>query len=226
MLHSLITPMKFAIVRDAIASLIADERDNQVQLAETAGKTDQEITNDIDFGVYSALWRPLSVADLPAVAVYADSMSFPTGRQYGSENYNEATYNIDCYAVGQNGVDEFGDTVYNAEQNADRRLNYLVAQVYKTLFSERNWFKGAKGIVEAPFIVSMSRIQEPEIDNEQYVTLGYRIQLRIEFREPTQLLTGHELRQLYITLKVRDELIDPFVIANFEEEESEEEGEE
>lgn len=226
MLNQLITPMNFIIVRDGLAEIIISERDNQVELALSKGYSSARIDNEIDFNVYSALWRPVSVEDLPAVAVYIDNMNFPTGRQYGSRNHNEATYNIDCFAVGQNGEDEFGNLVYNAEQNADRRLNYLVSQVYKILYSEKNWFKGARGVIESPFIVSAYRIQEPEQENEEYVTLGYRIQLRLGFEEPTQMITGVELREIYTTLKIREELIDPFVLAQIEQAEEEDEEDE
>jgi hypothetical protein len=222
MLNQLITPMNFIVIRDAIAEVIAKERDEQLVIAKADGYTQAEIANNINFGVYSALWRPLSIEDMPAVAVYSDNMNFPADLSYGSQNYNHATFNIDCYAVGQNGVDEFGEIVRTAEQNADTRLNYLVSQIYKILFSETNWKKNTANLVTASFITGVFRIQESELNNETQGVLGYRIQLRIEFNEPTQIISGVELKQIYFSLKIRDELIDPFVLIQLAEEEPEE----
>lgn len=214
MLNQLITPMNFVLVRDYMATLIANERDQQLTLADQAGKTQEEIENNYYFDVYSALWRPLDNSDMPAIAVYVDNMNFPTDRQYGSQNYSETVFNIDCFAVGANGVDEFGEVTITAEQSADIRLNYMVSQAYKILFSETNWAKGAIGIVRVPLIISSYRIDEPELNNEGQVVLGYRLQLQLGFKEPTQMVTGVDIEQLYISLKIRDEYIDPFVNIN------------
>ncbi len=218
MLNQLITPMNYTIVKDAIASLLLNERDNQVSIAEAQGMSESDIYNLINFEVYSALWRPLSVDDMPAVSVYAESISFPTDRQYGDENWAEVIYNIDCFTVGQNAENEYGEIVKSAEQIADERINYLLSQVYKVLCGEANFYKNAKGIVKNPFVLSMTRISTPELENEKYVGLGKRLQFRLEMPEPTELLSLVEIKEIYIKLNVRDEVIDPFIRIKYEEE--------
>lgn len=210
-LKYLIQPMNFVLVKNAIASLIANERDNQILLAQQAGKTEDEIANDFDFTVYNSLWRPLDVKGMSAVAVYFDNSSFPTNRQYGDENWSEANFNIDCFAVGQNGINEFGEVSITAEQAADNRLNYLISQIYKIVCAERYWDKNSNGIVKNPFIVSVNRIIELGMENEESVVLGARITLRLEFNEPTEQIEGVELKNLIFNLKIRDEFISEFV---------------
>ena len=205
MLKELITPMAFTLVRDSVSQLIANERDEQIRLAIKAGKTNDEITDEIDFTVYPKRFRVPDVKDMPCVYVYFNRMDFPQELQATNENYALGNLIIEYYCCGES-TDES-----TADENAEIRLNYLTAQLYKILCSEQNIYKGTNKIVTHNRLKSWQRILTPDELNQAATVLGASFEFEIGFKEPAYYNDTVKIKEFYGTLHIRDEFIDPFI---------------
>ncbi|MDD2839800.1 MAG: hypothetical protein PHY80_01570 [Rickettsiales bacterium] len=65
----LIQNFYFKIVKDKIITFIANERDNQLQLARNKGYTEAKITSDLDFTIFTDKFKPLTKEDLPCAII-------------------------------------------------------------------------------------------------------------------------------------------------------------
>ena len=77
MLKSIITPMNFTLVRDAICQHIANERDNQIQLAQKSQAEENWIEQNIGFTIFPKRLRVPNVYELPCVYIYFNEATFP-----------------------------------------------------------------------------------------------------------------------------------------------------
>ena len=75
-LESIITPMNFTLARDALCQLLANERDNQIKLAQESGASDEWIDNTLDFTVYPKRLKLPDVSDMPCVFPYITNYRF------------------------------------------------------------------------------------------------------------------------------------------------------
>ena len=214
-LSTIITPMNFSLVRDAICQLVANERDNQIKLAQKSEATSNWISQTIDFTVYPKRFRFPDVCDMPCVYIYFNEIEFPESGQDIYLNEALANLRLEYYAVGkaEHGRDEKGTEVLicTADENAEDRLNYLTAQLYKILCCEANVRKGTNGLVGHSRVKKWERIFSPEDKNSAETILGAAFTLELGFSEPTYYAQTHEIKEFYTTLDIQDEFIDPFV---------------
>lgn len=214
-LESIITPMNFTLARDALCQLIANERDNQIKLAKESGASDDWIEQTLGFTVYPKRLKLPDVSDMPCVFPYINEITFPENGQDIYENYALANLVVECYAVGktETGEDENGDEVIikTADENAEDRLNYLTAQIYKILCSEHAVRKGTNDLVNHSLIKRWERIITPGSDTSAGVVYGASLTLELGFNEPTYYARTVEIQEFYKALEIRDEYIDPFV---------------
>lgn len=214
-LESIITPMNFTLARDALCQLIANERDNQIKLAKESGASDDWIEQTLGFTVYPKRLKLPDVSDMPCVFPYINEITFPENGQDIYENYALANLVVECYAVGktETGEDENGDEVIikTADENAEDRLNYLTAQIYKILCSEHAVRKGTNDLVNHSLIKRWERIITPGSDTSAGVVYGASLTLELGFNEPTYYARTVEIQEFYNALEIRDEYIDPFV---------------
>lgn len=212
---SIITPMKFSLVRDAICQLLKNERDAQEELARKTGADENWISQIIDFTIYPKRFRLPDVSDMPCVFVYFNEINFPEGGQDIFENSATGTLRVEYYATGisETGVDESGNKFFirTADENAEDRLNYLTAQIYKILCNESNVRKGTNDIVSHTLIKKWERILTPEDKNTAETVLGAAFTFELGFDEPTYYVETQEIREFYTTLDIQEEFIDPFV---------------
>ena len=205
MLSELITPMAFTLVRDSISQLIANERDNQIVMALQAGKTNEQIADEIDFTVYPKRFRVPSVKEMPCVYVYFNRMDFPQEMQATNENYALGNLVIEFYCCGESTADK------TADENAETRLEYFAAQLYKIMCSEQNVYKGTNKIVTHNRLKSWQRILTPDELNQAATVLGASWEFEIGFNEPAYYNDTIRIQEFYTTLHIQDEFIDPFV---------------
>lgn len=214
-LSTIITPMNFSLVRDAVCQLIANERNAQIELAKTSGATPEWISQTIDFTVYPKRFRFPDVSDMPCVYVYFNEIEFPESGQDIQENEALANLRLEYYTVGKaehgRGNDGAEVLICTADENAEDRLNYLTAQLYKILCCEANVKKGTNGLVGHTRIKKWERIFSPEDKNSAETVLGAAFTLKLGFSEPTYYAQTHEIMEFYSTLEIQDEFIDPFV---------------
>lgn len=214
-LESIITPMNFTLARDALCQLLANERDNQIKLARESGAEDEWIEQTLNFTVYPKRLKLPDVSDMPCVFPYINEITFPEEGQDIHENYALANLVIECYAVGktETGEDEDGCEVIikTADENAEDRLNYLTAQIYKILCSEHAVRKGTNDLVNHSLVKKWERILTPGSDTSAGVVYGASLIFELGFIEPAYYARTNEIQEFYSTLEIRDEYIDPFV---------------
>lgn len=215
MTNEIIQPMAMTIVRDAICQLLASERDKQIKIAQAQGMPDDEIANLIDFVIYPKRLTFPDISGMPCVFVYFNQVDFPADQQDIYENYAIANLQLEFYAAGktETGRDSEGNKyiIKTDEENAEDRLSYLSAQLYKILNCERNVSKGTDGLVTHSIVRKWERIKSPEDENSAVCVLGAAYTLELGFSEPTSYLEAAKIKELYITLDIQDQYIDPFV---------------
>ena len=215
MTNEIIQPMAMTIVRDAICQLLASERDKQIKIAQAQGMSDDEIANLIDFVIYPKRLTFPDVSGMPCVFVYFNQVDFPADQQDIYENYAIANLQLEFYAAGktETGRDSKGNKyiIKTDEENAEDRLSYLSAQLYKILNCERNVSKGTDGLVTHSIVRKWERIKSPEDENSAVCVLGAAYTLELGFSEPTSYLEAAKIKELYMTLDIQDQYIDPFV---------------
>lgn len=211
MISSIITPMNFTLARDSICQHLANVRDNQKQLARESGAKEEWIKQIIDFVVFPKRFRFPDVEDMPCVYIYFNELEFPESEQDAYNNEAIGNLVVEYYAVGLNEESET-ELLKSADENAEDRLNYLTAQLYKILCSEATNIYTATGkLVKGLTIKSWKRIKSPENDNSAGTVLGARFDFGVEFSEPTYYANTNEIKEFYMTLNIREEFIDPFV---------------
>lgn len=208
MIKTLITPMNFTLVRDSIVQHLVNVRESQKELAKESGAEDLWINQVLNYTVFPKRFRFPDVEDMPCVFVYFNEMTFPENEQDVYENNAVANLNVEYYAVGLN---EESDEV-TADSNAEDRLNYLTAQLYKSLCSEATNIYTATGrLVKGFTLKSWKRVMSPNDDNTAGTVLGAKFEFEVEFAEPTHYANTTEIKEFYTGLDIRDENIDPFI---------------
>jgi len=208
---AIITPMNFTLARDAICQHLANIRDEQIKLAQDSGAEDDWIKQVIDFTIYPKSFHFPDVEQMPCVYVYFNEMKFPESEQDIYENEAVGNLVVEYYTVGLN---ETSDTeiLKTADENAEDRLNYLTAQIYKILCSEAtNIYVATNRLIKGWKIKSWKRIISPEKDNTASTVLGAKFEFEVQFGEPTHYTETIEIKEYYMTLDIREEFIDPFV---------------
>ena len=211
MIPTIITPMNFTLIRDAICQHLANCRDSQKKLAKNAGQSDDWIEKNIHFWIFPKRFRFPDVQDMPCVFIYFNEMDFPESEQ---DTYcNEAVGNlvVEYYAVGLNDNEE-SEAKSDADTNAEDRLGYLTTQLYKMLCSEEtNLYTATAKKIKGFTVKSWKRIVTPESDNTAGTVLGAKLTFGIEFEEPTYYANTNEIDEFYSSLNIREEYINPFV---------------
>jgi len=207
--------MNFSLVRDAICQLLKNERDAQVELARKTEAGEKWISQIIDFTIYPKRFRLPDVSDMPCVFVYFNEMKFPESEQDVYENGCLGTLRVEYYTTGkaETGVDKSGNKIFirTADENAEDRLSYLTAQIYKILCNESNVRKGTNDLVVHSSIKKWERILAPDEKNTAETVLGAAFTFEIGFNEPTYYAETRKIQEFYFTLDIQDEFIDPFV---------------
>lgn len=207
--------MNFSLARDAICQLLANERDAQEALASESGADENWILQTLDFTIYPKRFRLPDAGNMPCVFVYFNKMTFPEDGQDIYENFAHANLQIDYYTVGkaETGLNSENQkvTLKTADENAEDRLNYLTAQIYKILCNEQNIKKGTQNLVTRTRIKEWERIITPEEKNSAETVLGASFILELGFNEPTYYCETKEIKEFYTSLSIRGEFIDPFV---------------
>ena len=216
MIPSIITPMNFTLIRDAVCQVLADCRDNQKELATDSGADDLWIEQLLDFTIYPKRFRYPDISEMPCVFVYFSDISFPGDEQDIYENGATATLQIQYYACGKTETDTDDDgNTYNsktADASAEDRLNYLTAQIYKILCAEEtNIYRGTNYYVKTWRLKSWKRTTTPESDNTIGTVLGAVFEFEVGFDEPTYYTQTNEIKDFYMTLDIQDEFIDPYI---------------
>lgn len=216
-IQSIITPMNSSLVRDAICQLLANQRDNQIALAQKAKASDDWINQTIDFTIFPKRFRFPDASDMPCVYVYFDEGVFPTDEQDIYENEFVGSLQVEYYACGVNESyvededDENSLGLKIADSNAEDRLNYLTAQIYKILCSEpTNIYKATDGLVKTFTVRKWERLLTPrDVTSAAESVLAARFTFDVGISEPTYYENTIQIKEFYTKLNIKDEFIDP-----------------
>lgn len=203
-IESIITPMNFSVLRDVICQHLADERDAQIELALLNGAQESWIEENLNFLIFPKRFRYPDVEDMPCVYIYVDEIVFPQSEQDAYSNTSEVNLVAEYYAVGLN--DSEGD----ADTNAENRLGYLTAQIYKILCSEEtNLYEATGKIIKSFAVKSWKRIKTVQDENTAGTVLGARFEFTLGVEEPTYYANTSEIRDIYTKAKINNQDVDP-----------------
>lgn len=214
---SIITPMNFSLVRDSICQLLANERDNQIKLAKQGGASEEWINQTIDFTIFPKRFRFPDASDMPCVYVYFNEGIFPTDEQDIFENELVGQLQVEYYTCGINEMfsedDEDSSCIglKEADSNAEDRLNYLTAQLYKILCSEpTNIYKATDGLVKTMTVRKWERLLTPrDVPSAAESVLAAKFTFDVGITEPTYYENTNQIKEFYTKLNIEDEFIDP-----------------
>jgi capsule polysaccharide modification protein KpsS len=218
----LIPFLYFKVIKDKIASFIANERDNQIEIARSKGYSNERIRNEIDFTIFTDKFKPLSKEDLPCVIVDIQNTVYPPTMQYASKVYANSTLQFYLFSKGYSeeyDIDTNNKEIINDDKNSSVRLDYLLSQIIGICNSEKAYNFGTEDnrnrpkhlYIDKKAINNWKRILMPEEINQTETTLAYLLEYNISYFEYTEQITGKELKEIYSTLKIRDEFINPFL---------------
>lgn len=215
-LRGIIQPMMFDLVKASIASLLVSERDNQLALLATAGKTQDELDNNYDFNVFKDLYRFPDAEDLPMVNIYNANGDFVSGKgkNYTDSKWHTYSLAIDCYSIST-AEEALGGGAVRADKLAAARLDYLWAQVFQTLSAEENFYKGLQDVVRSATITNWTQKMVKFGGDEETAEsiLAVQAVLELQFEETTEIVTGETLEELVASLEIDDQYISPFYTA-------------
>jgi hypothetical protein len=206
-LGGIITPMNFDLVKAALATLLATERDNQLTLLANAGTPQDEIDNDYYFNVVKDLFRLPDVEELPCVTIYNASGDFGTGmgKNYRGSKWHTYQVAIDCYSVSTAEDDARSDKL------CAERLDYLWSQVFKSLMSEENFYVGLSSIIRNKEFRNWEQKTVRVGDETAETILAIQSTLELQFEEGVELITGEAFETLVTSLEIDDQFISPYV---------------
>ena len=209
---TIIEPLVCSVVRDCVAKLLADERDNQIEIAKKAGLSDEYIGKYIDFTIFPKRFTAPEYSDMPCVYIYFDDAKFPEEEQFHHVNTCKSVLNFEMYVAGTHVLSEDKKTLLvDGEEIAEDRLMYLLAQVYKVVSSEKAYYLGTEDLVHGVVNMGWKRIAAPQKENQTHCTSGILLQYSVSFEEPTKMLKGNKLAEICIALRSGDEFINPLL---------------
>jgi hypothetical protein len=221
--NDLIQNFYFKIVKDKIATFIANERDNQVQIARDKSYTEARIKNEIDFTIFTDKFKPLTKEDLPCVIIDIANTTYSANMQYCDKIYANSVLQFYLFSKGysqQNTDSETNKSIITSDDKVSSiRLDYLLSQILAICNSELSYNFGTENnknidkslYIDKKVLSSWKRILTPEDNNQTETTLAYLLEYNISYFEYTEQIKGNELKELYTKLKIRDEFIDPFI---------------
>lgn len=191
----------FEIVRDKIAQILANERDNQLVLAANAGRD----VSLWDFDVYAERSNPWeqflnSQVDVkPIVNVWYESSNVDSRASNSVARQKvDASFNIDICGFGiskrTDSGHSSGDEVAAKEAHRTIRLvrNILMSSIYTRL--------DLRGVVWDRSLQSIS-VMQPEIDPASVQKIvGARMSLNVSFSEFSPQYDGDDLCEIGVTL--------------------------
>jgi hypothetical protein len=121
-----------------------------------------------------------------------------------SEEYNTETNNKE---------------IINDDKNSSLRLDYLLSQILSVCNSEKAYNFGTENnrnkpkhlYIDKKELISWKRILTPENINQTETILSYLLEYKISYFEYMEEITGKELKEIYSTLKIREEFMDKFL---------------
>lgn len=195
----------FEIVRDQIAGILVAEIKNQ----ETKAIAEKKPPEDWKLRVFterSNPWEQFQNKDAntdssPLINIWYDNGNFPESKGNTVERQaHEATYNIDCYAVGVSAENPAGGHT-PGDRDAAFEVQKAVRLVRNILMSAVNVKLQLRGTVWDRWIQSIT-IFQPGLDSTAaQQIIGARIAFRVTFNEFSPQVTPETLELVTVDVK-------------------------
>ena len=225
----LISNLYFKIIKDKVATFIANERDNQIQLAREQGYSENRIKEEIDFTIFTDKFKPLTKEDLPCIIIDIANTTYSPNMQYSNKLYANSTLQFYLFSKGYSKYEtdnSNNNLLIQDDKVSSLRLDYLLSQILAICNSEKAYNFGTEEnrnkdkslYIDKKTLLNWKRILTPEDTNQTETTLAYIVEYNIGYFEYTEEIKGEELREIYTKLKIRNEFIDPFIKSLFQKE--------
>lgn len=207
LMESVIDPLLMQSVQDGMVALLKAEIANQESLYLALPGSTQEIwDNDYKINqIVSGLNYPKDEGDFPLVNVYFEKVLEATNDNL-KDVQADYMLNLDLYCFRKTAEDGSGNVI-DGDTGADRRMNYLIAQVYKMLEAQINWWKGAFDFFESiAFIEWKKDVNHPNVQGiaTAIPPLMARIVYSVKITESKEVNSGFNVNQFLTTLNVDD----------------------
>jgi len=199
-------------VRDQIALILATERDNQKRLATQCGRDASLWAFDVctDRSNPFEKWLNDQTDDTPIVSVWFDSANFDKSKSDAVERqHSDATFNIDCYALGV-ATDDPGAGHVLGDEMAAREALRVARLVRNILMASINIYLQKRGLVGGRWVNQVTAFQ-PQFDNAAALQVAaVRIILNVAFNEFSPQYEGEIIEQVAVDIQ---RSADGFVLA-------------
>lgn len=204
--NELIQPMMQTFAVDLIAEILMSERDNQIKIAKELGKSEEWINNFIYFDIKNHQLRAANTDKMPCVYIYLDRTDYGNSQTMSKlPSTNQLV--MELFTKGVNELIDENSVDVSADEIADIRLDYLIAQVKQIMMSEEAENVRCKAGIRSTVIKSHERVFAPERENIAQSVFSQKLVFELEFDEKTKYLSGTRINELYIENHIRDELI-------------------
>lgn len=138
MLENLIPEMKFAKFQTAVTFLLATELLNQKDLFLTGGGSQNDYLSDVEFKVSDGRFYSNDISKYPLVNCWVGA-GVPIEDDIATLSL-DSKFHFDLYTYRQD--EEKDGVIIDGTIGADKRLNYLISQVWYIMEAQKNLWKG------------------------------------------------------------------------------------
>ena len=200
-----------------ISLIIAAELENQKQIWIDGGGTEKEFQNDFGFKVSNGLYFPKDIAKFPLLNVYFEKCENRDENDNFETNLSPYMLNLDMYVFRKDAEQENGDLV-DGSNGADHRLNYFMAQVYRTMEAQVNHLLGDldEGDVESFHFRGWKKdVNHPNAKALSYdiVPLFARMNYEIKICEEKLVNEGDIVNEIMIALELDEKATEGLLIS-------------
>lgn len=205
----IISPFLYESVQSAISTMIASEIVNQkaIFLAADPEHTEKQFNNDYSFTTSNGLYFPKDIAELPLLNVYFEKF------ENNGENENVQTLiapnrlNLDMMVYRADALQE-DETIIDGSTGADKRLNYMGAQVWRIMEAQVNRTLQSVGIVDGfSFVSFVKDVNHPNAKALSFDTapLFARMSYDIKITESKEVNIGETVNEFFVNLELDEQ---------------------
>lgn len=209
MLTQLAPDMNCFKVQKAVSVLLAAEMLNQKQLYldQNPGEFDK-CKSDIEFRVSNGKYYTEDMSKFPLVNCWIGAGN-PSSDDVGELEQTTKFY-FDLYVFRK---DERLDSneIIDGENGADKRLNYMISQIWYILEAQQNFWKGDKSIIS--FMNYVGFLKEPSDKRPtQHPTYMTRLVFDLNTSEQKEILDGFDVDEFVAKIIANTKELPEFII--------------
>lgn len=208
-LNTIIPELNFAKFQQAVVVMLAAEVLNQKTLFLDANPGEEDrFKSDYEFYVADGRFYTEDISKYPLVNVWVGAGA-PINNTI-SKLHNDLALHFDLFAYRKTEQLDNGDVI-EATTGADRRLNYLMAQVWYTLEAQQNLWKGAIPFFSSCTYENFKKLP-PDKTTAGVPVIMARMTYSLKTEDIKEELEGWDVGQFITDLKVNTKLVNSLII--------------